>query len=106
MTATDVLLRERAALCDTMEKVGPDAPTLCEGWLTIDLAAHLCAREARSDAAIGIVLGGPFERHLQNVMAKYKERGYEPMIGEGELTLAADTPAVFDPWGKLLLRAR
>ncbi|HEX3476769.1 MAG TPA: serine protease [Kofleriaceae bacterium] len=33
-------------------------------------------------------------------------RGYEPLIGEGELTLAADTPAVFDPWGKLLLRAR
>jgi S1-C subfamily serine protease len=33
-------------------------------------------------------------------------RGYEPMIGDGELILAADTPAVFDPWGKLLLRAR
>ncbi|HEX7837585.1 MAG TPA: serine protease, partial [Kofleriaceae bacterium] len=33
-------------------------------------------------------------------------RGYEPMIGEGELTLEAGTPAVFDPWGKLLLRAR
>jgi S1-C subfamily serine protease len=33
-------------------------------------------------------------------------RGYEPMIGEGDLTLAADTPAVFDPWGKLLLQAR
>jgi hypothetical protein len=33
-------------------------------------------------------------------------RGYEPLIGEGELTLAADTPAVFDPWSKLLLRAR
>ncbi|TMQ18357.1 MAG: trypsin-like peptidase domain-containing protein [Deltaproteobacteria bacterium] len=33
-------------------------------------------------------------------------RGYEPLIGEGELTLEANTPAVFDPWGKLLLRAR
>ena len=33
-------------------------------------------------------------------------RGYEPMIGDGELTLEASTPAVFDPWGKLLLRAR
>jgi S1-C subfamily serine protease len=31
-------------------------------------------------------------------------RGYEPMIGE--LTLEAGTPAVFDPWGKLQLRAR
>jgi S1-C subfamily serine protease len=33
-------------------------------------------------------------------------RGYEPVIGEGDLTLEANTPAVFDPWGKLLLRAR
>ena len=33
-------------------------------------------------------------------------RGYEPVIGEGELTLEASTPAVFDPWGKILLRAR
>ncbi len=33
-------------------------------------------------------------------------RGYEPLIGDGELILDARTPAVFDPWGKLLLRAR
>jgi S1-C subfamily serine protease len=33
-------------------------------------------------------------------------RGYEPVIGEGELVLLANTPEVFDPWGKLLLRAR
>jgi S1-C subfamily serine protease len=33
-------------------------------------------------------------------------KGYEPMIGEGELTLEANTPAVYDPWGKLSLRAR
>ncbi|MEO7731438.1 MAG: serine protease, partial [Kofleriaceae bacterium] len=32
--------------------------------------------------------------------------GYEPVIGEGELILDAKTPAIFDPWGKLLLRAR
>jgi len=33
-------------------------------------------------------------------------RGYEPVIGDGELILDARTPAVFNPWGKLLLRAR
>lgn len=33
-------------------------------------------------------------------------RGYEPVIGERALILEASTPAVFDPWGKLLLRAR
>ena len=77
--ATEVLLKERAAMCDTFEKVGADAPTLCEGWLTLDLAAHLVAREARSDAAIGLVV--PFlAGHLQNVMDKYKTKGYEPLV--------------------------
>jgi S1-C subfamily serine protease len=33
-------------------------------------------------------------------------RGYEPVIAEGELVLEASTPLVFDPWGKILLRAR
>jgi uncharacterized protein (TIGR03085 family) len=81
MSATEVLLKERAALCDTMEKFGPDAPTLCEGWLTLDLAAHLVAREARSDAALGLVLPGPFERHLQHVMDRYKAKGYDYLVG-------------------------
>jgi uncharacterized protein (TIGR03085 family) len=80
VSATEVLLRERAALCDTFEKFGPDAPTLCEGWLTLDLAAHLVAREARSDAALGLVLPGPFKQHLQHVMDKYKARGYDPLV--------------------------
>jgi uncharacterized protein (TIGR03085 family) len=78
--ATEVLLKERAAMCDTFEKVGADAPTLCEGWLTLDLAAHLVAREARSDAAAGLVI--PFlAGHLQKVMAQYKTKGYEPLVG-------------------------
>jgi len=33
-------------------------------------------------------------------------RGYEPVIDEGALSLEAGTPAVVDPWGKILLRAR
>jgi uncharacterized protein (TIGR03085 family) len=80
MSATEVLLRERAELCDTLEKVGADAPTLCEGWLTLDLAAHLVAREARSDAAVGLVLPGPFARHMDRVMARYKAKGYDALV--------------------------
>jgi len=41
-----------------LDKTGPDAPTLCSGWTTGDLAAHLVLREHRPDAAAG-VLGGP-----------------------------------------------
>jgi uncharacterized protein (TIGR03085 family) len=80
VSAVDVLLRERRALCDSLRDVGPDAPTLCAGWLTADLAAHLVARERRPDAGPGIVLGGPFARHLQNVMDAIKARGYDAMV--------------------------
>ena len=79
MAATQVLLKERAALCDTFDKYGSEAPTLCEGWLTLDLAAHLMAREARSDAALGLVVP-PLAGHLQKVMDKYKAEGYEPLV--------------------------
>jgi uncharacterized protein (TIGR03085 family) len=36
---------ERRELCDLFLRLGPDAPTLCKGWTTLDLAAHLALRE-------------------------------------------------------------
>ncbi|HWH01106.1 MAG TPA: TIGR03085 family metal-binding protein [Pilimelia sp.] len=47
---------ERLALADLLLRLGPEAPTLCEGWKTRDLAAHLVVRERRPDAAAGLVL--------------------------------------------------
>jgi uncharacterized protein (TIGR03085 family) len=47
---------EREALADLLLALGPDAPTIDEGWATRDLAAHLVVRERRPDAAGGIVL--------------------------------------------------
>ena len=38
-------VRERREICDLFLKLGPDAPTLCEGWTTADLAAHMVLRE-------------------------------------------------------------
>ena len=61
--------RERAALCDLFSEVGADAPTLCEGWDTRDLAAHLHLRET-SPLAIGIVvtpLAGAMERRQREM---------------------------------------
>jgi uncharacterized protein (TIGR03085 family) len=67
--------RERAALVDTLRSVGPDAPTLCEGWNTRDLAAHLVIREYRIDAAPGILV--PFfaghTAKVQNDVAEHTE---------------------------------
>ena len=47
---------ERQGLCDTFERVGPDAPTLCSPWRTRDLAAHLVVRERRPDVSAGILV--------------------------------------------------
>jgi uncharacterized protein (TIGR03085 family) len=49
---------ERSALADLLGQVGPEHPTLCEGWTTRDLAAHLVVRERRPDAQPGIVVPG------------------------------------------------
>ena len=57
---------ERAALCALFDETGPDAPTLCEGWRTADLAAHLVLRERRPDAAAGL-MGGPLAAHTRRV---------------------------------------
>jgi uncharacterized protein (TIGR03085 family) len=42
---TNLVASERAALADLLDRIGPDAPTLCTGWTSYDLAAHLVVRE-------------------------------------------------------------
>jgi uncharacterized protein (TIGR03085 family) len=60
---------ERLALCDLLEATGPDAPTLCAGWQTRDLAAHLVLRERRPDATAG-VMGGPLAGYTARVQQR------------------------------------
>ena len=70
---------ERAALADLLESLGPDAPTLCEGWDTRDLAAHLVVREGRMDAAPGLVLK-PLAGHLEGVTRRFAARPYGELV--------------------------
>ncbi len=46
---------ERQKLVALMRKVGPDAPTLCDGWTVKDLAVHLVVRENHPKAALGVM---------------------------------------------------
>jgi uncharacterized protein (TIGR03085 family) len=70
---------ERAALCDLLDELGPDQPTLCEGWQTRDLAAHLVVREHRPDAAPGILFP-VFAGHTKRVQDSYARRPWHELV--------------------------
>jgi uncharacterized protein (TIGR03085 family) len=63
---TNVAHTERRALADLFDRVGPHAPTLCAGWTTADLAAHLVVRERRPDSALGILIS-PLSAYAEKV---------------------------------------
>ncbi len=88
--------RERAALVETMRAVGPDAPTLCEGWTTRDLAAHLVVRERRLDATPGIAI--PF---LAGYTDKVQRQTAASTDWDELLDKIASGPPLFSPF-KLL----
>ncbi|MET7741445.1 TIGR03085 family metal-binding protein [Streptomyces sp. NPDC005385] len=71
--------RERLLLADLLEAVGPEAPTLCEGWNSRDLAAHVVVRERRPDAAGGLIVKQLAPR-LERVMAEFATKPYEELV--------------------------
>ncbi|MFD9816388.1 TIGR03085 family metal-binding protein [Streptomyces sp. NPDC059080] len=72
--------RERLLFADLLESVGPDAPTLCEGWRTRDLAAHVVVRERRADAAGGLLFK-PLAARLERVQEEFAAKPYEELLG-------------------------
>lgn len=61
---------DRAHLVDALETAGPDAPTLCAGWRSRHLAAHVVLREGSllEAARLGLpFVQGPGERALQGL---------------------------------------
>lgn len=72
--------RERAELCDLFVARGPDAPTLCEGWATLDLAAHLVVREHDPRAGLFIVGGERFAGLERKLMDGARAQGYERLV--------------------------
>jgi uncharacterized protein (TIGR03085 family) len=71
--------RDRRVLADALDEVGPDAPTLCEGWTARDLAAHLVARERRPDSLPGIVVPG-FATWTEKVRRRLAHRDFSDLV--------------------------
>lgn len=70
---------ERSELCDVLTEVGPDAPTLCEGWRAADLTAHLVVRERRPDAAAGAVIK-PLAPRLDRIQRGYADLPWARLV--------------------------
>ena len=71
----------RQAFVDVCTQLGPDAPTLCEGWTTKDLVAHVYVREHRPDAAPGVLPLGPLSAYTERVMASaLRVHGYAELL--------------------------
>jgi uncharacterized protein (TIGR03085 family) len=84
---------ERAQLATLLTDLGPDAPTLCEGWTTRDLAAHLVMRERRVDAAIGIAVA-PLAGHTESVRRGYAAKPYDELVA-----MVRDGASRWSPFG-------
>ena len=85
---------ERNALCDLFTRLGPPAPTLCEGWTTTDLATHLVVRERKPVAALGLVLS-PLESTLRQTMARMSAaNSYDALVAK----VRSGPPALLRPF--------
>jgi uncharacterized protein (TIGR03085 family) len=92
-TVPSLARAERAALLELLTDLGPDAPTLCEGWTTHDLAAHLVVRERRPHAVPGLVVPA-----LHGITARL-ERRMRPTAYDDLLAALRSGPPVWSPVG-------
>jgi uncharacterized protein (TIGR03085 family) len=104
MSASEHARRERRELAELMLATGPAAPTLCEGWTTADLAAHLVVRESRPDAAAGILLS-PFAGWTDRVTRATATQSYPELVRKvrtGPPTLSVFSVPGMDGLGNLI----
>jgi len=89
MPTTTPARAERAALLDLLRSSGPAAGTLCEGWTTHDLAAHLIVRDRQPLALPGLVVPP-----LHAVTAAFEQRARTRPYEELVAALQAGPPLV------------
>ena len=87
-------------MCDLLENVGPDEPTLCGEWTTRDLLAHLLVRERRLDASIGIMVPA-FAARTERVMAGVAQQPFPDMV-----RAFRSGPPFWTPWALPVLGDR
>lgn len=98
---TNFARSERLALAALLREVGPDAPTLCDGWSTRDLAIHLVIRDryptAMASEASEAAAKIPFiAKRAEDRRAELSELDWKKLVG-----MVAEGPGVLSPvgWG-------
>lgn len=84
---------ERAQLADLFVTLGPDQPTLCEGWDTKDLLIHLLVRERSPLGAVGNYVP-PLKSFTEKSTADYAKKPWTELIDEYR-----SGPPVWNPFG-------
>ena len=87
-----LVVAERADLATELSKLGPNQPTLCEGWKTKDLLAHLIMRERRPDAAAGIIIPA-LNSWRSKVERSYTDKPFADLV-----TIFAQGPGLVSPF--------
>lgn len=89
---------ERSALAQVLRDAGPDAPTLCTGWRSRHLAAHVVLRETSPLVAAGAAvapLNPHAEREIERLAARSADwAGYAALVER-----VARGPARWSPLG-------
>ena len=94
MATPSLAQQERRTLCDLFVQYGPDAPTLCEGWVAADLAAHLVVRERRPDSGPGLVWP-PLAAYTEKVRLAARDRmSWEQLVS----TVRSGPPLLLRPF--------
>lgn len=96
---TNFARAERLSVAALLRDIGPDAPTLCEGWNTLDLAVHLVIRD-RYPAALPANASGKagkvefFAKRTAAREAELKDLPWDKLVG-----MVAAGPGVLSPMG-------
>lgn len=92
--AMDWYLREQLDLVSTLRDAGPDAPTLCAGWRSRHLAAHVYLRLHRPwQMATGMLPGGDPDAHTLAVGEAHARDGdYQRLLDRFLAPMAPTNP--------------
>ncbi|WP_434621337.1 TIGR03085 family metal-binding protein [Arthrobacter sp. A5] len=91
----------REVLAETLLAAGPDAATLCAGWRTQDLAAHLYLRERNARVGLGLLIKA-FSKASDKATAALAGKSGTP---EAYAKLVADFRAGPPPLSPLRIKA-